>query len=117
MHADNSVGEVGIQTHAWCQRDGQVGEEAHTEGGEGSDGSSGGDQIALHFLDAHEVLGIGGTEIGHAFFGTNAGSACLGGDVTVDGDNVCHSEESGQTSAQLREEETAFPFVGLIPAG
>lgn len=111
--SNNGVGEVCVQSHSRCKRDREVGEQTHAESRESGDGGSGGDDIAFDFLRAHSVLGIGCTEVLHIFLGAHAGSTGRRGDVAVDGYDVCHGEEGGETGADFSEEVAALPLERL----
>lgn len=77
MITDNSVGEVGVQSHARSERNGHVGEQAHAKGSQGRDGSGRSDKVTLNDLYAQEVLFVGGTQVGHAVRRADAGTASV----------------------------------------
>ena len=55
---------VGVQTEPGSHAHGQVGEETHQEGREGSDGSSRGDEVPVYVLYAGEVDLVGDAQVG-----------------------------------------------------
>lgn len=91
----------------------QVSQEAHEEGGQSRDGGSRGDGIALDGLNAQAVLGV---VVADGIVGASiadAGTARVGDDGRVDGDDVGHGEEGGQAAADLGEEERTLALLGL----
>lgn len=114
MLANNGVCKVGIETHARSQRDGQVRKEAHAEGREGGDGCCRGNNVALDFLHANQVFGIGRAVVRLALSRADACPASRRSDGGVHGDDIGHGEERGQTGAKLGEEEAPLPFQWLV---
>lgn len=49
----------------------------------------------------------------HVFCGADASSTSQGGDVAVDGDDVCHGEKGGEAGADFSEEVAALPLFRL----
>jgi hypothetical protein len=47
MEADNLVGEVRVETHAWCETNGHVGEEPKEKRAEAGYGRGCGDEVAV----------------------------------------------------------------------
>lgn len=113
MKSNNSVSEVSIETHTRCAGNGHVGEETHSKSRQSRDSGSGSDKITLDFLNTLHVLDVCRTEIGHAFSRADAGATSFRDNRAVDRDDVSHSEESSQTSANLREEVGALAFLRL----
>ena len=104
VESNNSVSEVSVETHARCAGNGHVGEETHSKSRQSRDSGSGSDEITLDFLNTLHVLDVCRTEIGHAFSRADAGATSFRDNRAVDRDDVSHSEESSQASANLREE-------------
>lgn len=63
MEADDSVGKVGVDTHAGRKTQRQVCEKTHAERSQGGDGSCGSYEVAVHFLLAQQVLCVGSAQI------------------------------------------------------
>lgn len=55
VKSNNSIGEVGVQTHARRKCNRHIGKQAHTEGSQSRDGGGRGDQVTLDFLHALQV--------------------------------------------------------------
>ena len=49
---------VGVQSESWSHAHWKVGEQTHEERGERRDGRCGGDEVAVHLLDARRVVGV-----------------------------------------------------------
>jgi hypothetical protein len=47
MEADNLVGEVRVETHAWCETNGHVGEEPKEKRAEAGYGRGCGDEVTV----------------------------------------------------------------------
>lgn len=83
MKSDHRVRKIRIQSQSRGQRDGEVGQGAHEEGGEGGDGSGGGDEFLPDFSFACEVRCVGDAEVGEV---ADACTSRVGEDGRVDGD-------------------------------
>lgn len=94
----------------------QVSQEAHEETGKGRDGGGGSDGITLDSLDTQGVLfvGVANGVCGAAI--ADAGTAGIRDNGGVDGDDVGHGEEGGQTTADLGEELRSLALLGLKDA-
>lgn len=102
---DDGVGKVGVQAHTGSATDGHVGEEAHEEGGQGRNSGGSGDDVTLDLCHAeHVVLILVASEV-VGVARADAGTAGIGDDGGVDGDNVGHGEEGDEAGAHLGEEE------------
>ena len=63
VKTDDSVGEIGVETHSRSESDRQIGEKSHAEGGQGGDGGCSSDEITLDLLDTKHVLWVGDTQV------------------------------------------------------
>lgn len=90
-----------------------IGKEAHEEGRESRDSGGSGNGIAANVLDAEQVLAVGFAERIRVNSRADTGAARVGDNGRVDGDNVGHGEEAGQSGTDLGEEQRAFAFPGL----
>jgi hypothetical protein len=129
MVSHNGIGKVGVQPHTRSQGNRQIGEQAHAERCQSSNGSCRSNQVPLNFEDAQAVGRIGvarrvfgksradacTTSVGYNRCCTLSGVLCQRHSVvrTVHGDDVGHSEEGRKTCAELGREVAAFALFGL----
>lgn len=127
MKADDRVCEVGVQTHSRRQSNRHVRAKSHHDGGEGSDGSSAGDEIAVDDRKTGIVAWVV-VATRHAC-GALAGSAAVGKDSGIDldavsrrteggyrgayRDDVGHGKEGRQAGSDLSQEARVLPLIAL----
>lgn len=93
--------------------DSQIGEKAHAEATEASNGSSGCNEVPPKSLLAECILivviadGVLCTAIAHTC------ASRIGDDGRVDGDNVGHGKEGGQTGSDLGKKVRVLAFFAL----
>ena|SRR6187402_960402 len=122
--------EVGVQTHTRSQSNRHVGKQTHAEGGESSDGGGTSNEITIENTKAELVVNIcgavfsstdasssassqdGSIDLKLSVLGFRSGKFCLG-EAATDRNNVCHSKERSQTSANLSQESRALTRLGM----
>jgi len=103
MEADNLVGEVRVETHAWCETNGHVGEEPKEKRAEAGYGRGCGDEVTVQILLEDEVLGVRQTYRVCCIVAYAVASS-VGKNSGIDCYDVCHCEEGRKSCPHFGSE-------------